>query len=117
MYNLIKIIQDANPKRAVANLSRRVIKLGEELGETCEAYLYVTTEEPRKELTWEDFREEAIDTAIVGIDLALTKLPIDEDKTPEEIEREVIEVFEQKLNKWRRQLERGQDATQREKHV
>ena len=117
MYNLIKIIQEANPGRSVKNISRRLHKLAEELGEVSEAYLYVTTEDPKKDKTWPDFREEAVDVAIVALDLALTKLPIDEDKTPEEIEQEVIAVFEQKLNKWRQQLEKGQDATQREKDV
>lgn len=110
-YDLIKIIHDANLARNMDNLPRRVIKLSEETGEASEAFLYASTPNSRKNITWDDFREEAVDTAIVGLDLALTTLPIDEGKTSEQIQQEVIEVFEQKLKKWKLQLSAGTDAT------
>ncbi len=114
MYNFIHRIYDFNPDRSVKNISRRLHKLTEETGETAEAYLYVTTVDNRKKLTWDDLREEALDAAIVAMDIALTRLPIDSGKTSKEIEQEVIEVIERKLAKWQKQLDTGQDATQRE---
>ena len=113
LHNLVGVIQKLNPNRDMNNLPRRVIKLSEETGEASEAFLYAPISNNRKNITWDDFREEAIDAAIIGIDLALTKLPIDEDKTPEEIHQEVMDVFEKKLNKWEVQLANGEDATQR----
>ncbi len=112
-HNLVGVIQKLNPKRDMDNLPRRVIKLSEENGETSEAFLYAPIPNNRKNITWDDFREEAIDAAIIGIDLALTKLPVDGDKTPEQIHQEVMDVFERKLNKWEIQLANGEDATQR----
>lgn len=115
MYDFIKAIYKANPQRNQKNLARRVLKLSEEVGETAEAYLYVTTVDNHKGKTWEDLREEALDAAIVGLDIALTAMPIDEGKTSEQIEQEVIEVIMKKLAKWDRQITTGRDATQREK--
>lgn len=63
----------ANPARSQANLSRRVLKLVEELGEVSEAYLGVTSGSSNgKGKTWDDFREETADVFIVGMDIALT---------------------------------------------
>ena len=117
MYDFIHRIHKINPARSRKNLARRVIKLSEETGETAEAYLYVTTENSKKDMTWDDIREEALDTAIVGLDIALTRFPTDKDRSSEEIEQEVIDVIERKLAKWQRQLDSGQDATQREKSI
>lgn len=111
-HNLVKIIQQVNPTRNMDNLTRRVIKLSEETGEASEAFLYASIISNKKNITWNDFREEAVDSAIVGIDLALTKLPIiDDGKTDDEIQKEVIEVFERKLKKWKDSLKNGHDAT------
>ena len=44
------------------NLPRRIIKLSEETGETSEAFLYASIPDNRKNITWNDFREEAIDS-------------------------------------------------------
>lgn len=116
MYNFIRRIQEFHPdKRTLQNLSRRTLKLCEEAGETAEAYLYVTSVNNRKNITWDDLREEAIDAAVVGLDIALTRLLIDSGKTSEEIEQEVIEVIERKLAKWQKQIDLELDATQHEK--
>lgn len=116
MYNFIRRIQGFHPdKRTLQNLSRRIHKLTEEMGETAEAYLYVTSINNRKNLTWDDLREEAIDAVVVGLDIALTRFPIDSGKTSEEIEQEVIEVIERKLAKWQKQIDDELDATQTEK--
>lgn len=117
MYDFIKRIHKINPARSRQNLGRRVIKLSEETGETSEAYLYATTVDSRKGITWDDIREEALDTAIVALDIAFTRMPTDKHRSSEEIELEVIDVIERKLAKWQRQLDSGQDATQREKTI
>lgn len=115
MYDVIEKIRSANPRRALQNLARKMIKLSEECGEASEAYLYVTTEINHKEKTWDDLREEAIDTAIVGIDIALTRLPIDADLTDAEIREAVDKMFQKKLDKWMKKLANNQDATLSEK--
>lgn len=89
----------ANPDRHHKTMDRRLLKLGEELGETSEAYLNVTSAMNAKNKTWDDVREEAIDTAIVAIDIALTPLPT-EDKSVDEIKQEVMRVLDRKLSKW-----------------
>ncbi len=114
MFDLLYEIYSANPNRDVKTISRRIIKLQEEIGEVSEAYLYSTTENNTKGKTWDDVREEAIDTVIIGLDIALTCFPLDDDKSPAEIEEEVIKVFERKLNRWRKQLSEKEDATQNE---
>ncbi len=95
MTDIIKLIYEANKgRRSLPNLHRRITKAGEELGELNEAYLYVTSISNSKNKTWEDVREEAVDVILMGVDLALTPLPIDHGKTPEEIEQEVVNMVE-----------------------
>lgn len=115
MYDVIDKVLRANPRRALLNLARRVIKLSEECGETSEAYLYASTEDSVKPITWIDLREEAIDTAIVGMDIALTRLPIDIDLTDAEIREAVDKMFQKKLDKWMNKLAKNQDVTLSEK--
>ncbi len=112
MTDILKMIDEANRgRRNVHNLFRRIGKAGEELGELNEAYLYVTSVQNSKNKTWEDVREEAVDLILMGVDLALTPLPIDVGKTPEEIEQEVVNMIEKKLKKWKAQIAAGKDCT------
>lgn len=74
MEDLVVMVRDVNPHRTPANLNRRLLKVLEELGETSEAYLSVSSPHNYKNKTWEDYREESVDTLIVLIDVALTKL-------------------------------------------
>lgn len=111
MYDAINEVQVANPRRDLVNLPRRMIKLGEEMGEACEAYLYASTEDSIKPITWIDLREEAVDAAIVAMDIALTSLPIDDGLSPAEIREKVDQMFQLKLKKWCRKLAKNQDAT------
>jgi NTP pyrophosphatase (non-canonical NTP hydrolase) len=76
------LIKMANPYRDYANLSRRSIKLIEELGEVAEAWLSVTSPSNGKMKTWDDVREEIADCLIVALDIAWTALPGEEDPEP-----------------------------------
>lgn len=74
MEQLVTMVRDVNPHRSPANLYRRLLKILEELGETSEAYLSVSSPHNYKAKTWLDYREEAVDSLIVLIDVALTEL-------------------------------------------
>ena len=111
-YDIMKEIYEANAgRRNVQNLHRRITKAGEEIGELGEAFLYVTSMSNTKEKTWEDVREEAVDVILMGIDLALTPLPIDKEKSSKEIQQAVLDMVEKKLNKWKAQIAAGKDCT------
>lgn len=75
MFNeLVNKVAAANPSRNADNLYRRLLKVIEEMGETSEAYLSVTSPANYKNKSWLDYREEAVDTLIVLIDISLTQL-------------------------------------------
>ncbi len=74
MDQLVTMVREVNPHRTPANLYRRLLKILEELGESSEAYLSVSSPHNYKAKTWLDYREEAVDTLIVLIDVALTEL-------------------------------------------
>lgn len=94
-------IFEANPGRNEQTLIRRIGKLAEEYGELWEAYLNVTSMNNGKNKTWDDVREEAVDVAIVALDIVATRLPTDEGKTEEEIRKEIADMLTKKLEKWR----------------
>jgi NTP pyrophosphatase (non-canonical NTP hydrolase) len=95
-------IRAANPSRHHDSMARRILKIGEEYGETCEAYLVSTTGKPsRKVKTHDDVREELIDVAIVALDCAVTRFPGEENLLDVEIEMKIMEVLAVKLMKWK----------------
>lgn len=99
--NLIEEIWKANKdRRKVQDPARRVIKLAEEMGECAQAYLSVTSEANEKNKTWKDVMEEAIDTAIVALDIAMTDNPEIKDKKFDEIEKYINNIINVKLEKW-----------------
>ena len=103
---MLKTIQNLNDKKA--DLARRVLKLQEEAGELAEAYLNITSKNNKKNKSWEDVREEAIDCAIVAIDIAFSvngSFYVEED-----IYEQVQEVFARKLDKWKRSRDTGTDV-------
>ena len=101
MGDFLARVEKANTPRAFATMARRIIKIGEELGELGEAFLVSTTTAPsRKVKTYADVREEAIDVAIVALDVALTPMPGEEAMTPEQIRNEVMATLDIKLAKW-----------------
>lgn len=101
MYNILKEIQEANPKRSKNNIGRRIRKAMEELGEVSEAELSVTSNLNKKNKSWEDVLEESVDVAIVAMDIALT------DNSFEDVEN----MFKRKLNKWLIQIQNDTDTT------
>lgn len=100
-FDIVHEVKAINPSRSFNQLSRRIMKLGEELGELNEAYLAVTSEVNYKNKTWTDVREEAADAVIVSLDILLTATPDLVDLTPEEQEALVYEMVHAKLEKWR----------------
>lgn len=72
---IVQDIFDANPERSHDCIRRRLLKILEELGEGSEAYLSITGSSNYKNKSWEDYREEGVDTLIVMVDVALTSLP------------------------------------------
>lgn len=99
--DILNAVDSSNPTRSKNNLSRRLIKLGEEFGELNEAYLNVTDGFNFKNKSWKDVREEAIDVAIIALDIALLE-PDGEENTHEEIYKEI----DRKLTKWKNNIER-----------
>lgn len=73
--DIVYDVQRANPTRSSVGIRRRLLKILEELGETSEAYLSRTAPGNYKNKSWEDYREESVDTLIVLLDVALTDLP------------------------------------------
>jgi hypothetical protein len=116
--DIIQLILEINARRTPDQLARRVIKLQEECGELAEAYLGVTSSYNRKHKTWPDIREEAIDTALVALDVALTPTPEEYAQNRdyldmyEEIRADIQRVVKRKLAKWARaQKKRGTAIT------
>lgn len=75
MFEIVKLIKDANPNRSNANIIRRCWNVIEEHGEVAEAYRSATCQFNGKNKTWDDVREEIVDVLIVVTDIALTPLP------------------------------------------
>lgn len=72
---MIRDIERANVERNFTTVPRRLMKIGEELGEVAEAFLGVTSLSNPKGKTLHDLREEVADVMIVAIDTALTPVP------------------------------------------
>lgn len=104
LQQIYAVTSKRNPTYNERYLSRRVIKIGEESGEVSEAFLSVTSDSNGKNKTFNDVREEAVDTAIVGLDIALTKFPGEEDWDDEKLYTAVENMLAKKLAKWRKKL-------------
>lgn len=102
MKDLLALVAAANPKRTHENITRRLLKATEELGEVSQAYLAVTSKRNRKAKTWDDVREEVADVLIVMVDIALTPLPDREKQSRGEVREALIEEVQRKLAKWQR---------------
>lgn len=103
--------------RTYDTLERRLGKTMEELGELAEAILSVTSSSNAKGKNHMDILEEAVDVAIMGIDIALTK-PDDMslDMSDDEWRQIVKDMFETKLAKWGNQIEAGRSLIQTTNH-
>lgn len=105
---IVKKIQEIGSEtRNPTSLVRRCLKATEEVGELAEAALCVTSLDKSKGKTWEDVTEEAIDVAIMGIDIALSKPPGFGDVSDEDWRRLVTHIFDLKLKVWKHKLQGG----------
>lgn len=115
MIDAIQKIEAANSNRSESNLERRILKIGEELGELSEAYLSITSTLNDRNKTWDDVREEAIDIMIIAADVALTVLETDpgvkiehdpishllwDEETTKAVYQKVHSELDRKLQKW-----------------
>lgn len=71
-HQIVEDIRKANPFRSPDSVRRRLLKILEEVGEASEAYLSRTGIGNYKNKSWDDYREESVDTLIVLVDVALT---------------------------------------------
>tara|TARA_R110000823_G_scaffold115491_2_gene238169 strand:+ start:381 stop:719 length:339 start_codon:yes stop_codon:yes gene_type:complete len=108
MSDILKQVEQEGNKRTIDNISRRIMKAGEELGELNEAFLSVTSPSNDKKHYWVDVIGEAVDVAIMGLDIALT--PIN-GLTTEKQEKLVRSILVTKLQKWATQVEEGRSIT------
>lgn len=101
---LTDVQEIGEPQRRVDNVVRRSLKAAEETGELAEAVLSATSLSGGKGKHWMDIVEEAVDVAIRGIDMALTKPPEWQDIDDEMWRSIVKKIFELKLAKWQKQV-------------
>lgn len=103
--DIVKEVQRVGrPMRSSNTLERRIMKTMEEVGELSEAFLSYTSAKNPKEKGAQDILEEAVDVAIMGLDIALTQLEFDSGVTEEYYRKVVYEVFRAKLAKWEQQV-------------
>lgn len=89
--------------RDLNKLIYRTAKLAEEAGE-CNGALISVDNKSYKNLSYMDVLEEALDTFIVSIDIALTDFPEFNDKSQEEKNDIIFGIINKKLNKWEKTL-------------
>ena len=109
--DIIKAVQlVGDTERGTRNIERRLAKATEELGELAEAVIDVTSHHHSKGKSPEDIMEEAVDLAIVAVDIALTRIGVANDVDDNEM-REMVELmFGRKLNKWQKQVTEGRST-------
>lgn len=108
MIDIIKSIYDAKIKKGKLDIKkprmvRRALKLSEETGEVSEAVLGITgkDEENYKNKTYDDVREELVDTIIVAFDFLYSKFPDEnQEMTYDDIDKNRKEIFSKKIEKW-----------------
>jgi NTP pyrophosphatase (non-canonical NTP hydrolase) len=105
MDQLIHKIRHANPKRRIKQIERRLLKLGEELGEVNQAYISSTSKNNRKNKTWKDVREELCDVIIIAMDILLTEMPdenynhFSDEEKEKSIDQRILNEIDRKLTK------------------
>jgi NTP pyrophosphatase (non-canonical NTP hydrolase) len=100
MDRLIERVLLANPKRKAKNLDRRIMKLGEEYGETVQAFLAITSKNNLKKKSWDDVREELVDCLILNLDILLTEMPDQKNTSVEDRIGIIYSELDRKLSKW-----------------
>jgi NTP pyrophosphatase (non-canonical NTP hydrolase) len=110
LKDIYKIANAKQPHYDERYLNRRVTKMSEETGECSQAFLSVTSEENSKNKTFTDVREEAVDAAIVSLDVAMTRFPGEENLSEDEIIALVEAMVSKKLKKWVKKVKKKQDT-------
>jgi NTP pyrophosphatase (non-canonical NTP hydrolase) len=88
-----------------------MLKLGEEYGEACQAFLSVSSENNSKKKSWADVREELVDVLVVTLDLLCHQMPDEKDMTREEKFASVEKIFDHKLDKWVKKIKKSEDTS------
>lgn len=103
-----RILDVGRTTRKNSNLERRLTKATEELGELAEAILSMTSLKNTKGKTKDDVISEAVDVAILVMDIALT---MDQRILSGDVRIEKIQkIFNQKLDKWEQSLKSEEAA-------
>lgn len=89
--------------RDLKKLIYRTAKLAEEAGE-CNGALISVDNRSYKNLTYMDVLEEALDTWIVSVDIALSDFPEFSGKSREERNDIIFGIIDKKLNKWEKTI-------------
>ena len=111
MTDIIAKVHEANKSRTMDIFDRRVIKLGEEYGEACQAFLSVSSENNSKNKSWPDVREELVDVVIVALDLLLHEMPDESNTTLESKAAAIHSELDRKLRKWHKKQKRKDDVS------
>lgn len=101
-FDLIAEVRAHHDERSMARLGRRLMKLGEEYGESLQAYLALTGPSNYKKITPADLREELIDVCLVAMDALLHRVPGEERLTDVELNEVLIAEFKRKIKKWKK---------------
>ena len=100
IIDIIKRIKEIGYEgRDLKNLIYRTAKLSEEAGE-CNGAMISVDKKSYKNLTYMDVLEEALDTFIVAVDIALSDFPEFTNKTEEEKNDVIFGILNKKLDKW-----------------
>ena len=110
MTDLIKKVYDTNRARDMEIFSRRLLKLGEEYGEACQAFLSVSSENNGKNKTWADVREELVDVLVVTVDLLCHDLPDEPESNVVSKAKIVTDLLDRKLDKWTKKIKKKQET-------
>lgn len=114
MPDIIKKIYDAKIQKGKLEIKksrmiRRALKLSEESGEVSEAVLGVTgkEEENYKNKSYDDVREELVDSIIVAVDFLYSTFPDEKDDLSfEDVSKLREDIFNKKIDKWLAKKER-----------
>jgi NTP pyrophosphatase (non-canonical NTP hydrolase) len=111
MDDLFGKVFQTNRQRVMDIFDRRMLKLGEEYGEACQAYLSVSSENNSKKKSWDDVREELVDVLVVTLDLLCHTMPDEKDMTEEEKLASVTKILNRKLDKWAKKIKKSEDTS------
>jgi len=111
MPDMFNKVHATNRQRVMEIFDRRMLKLGEEYGEACQAFLSISSESNSKKKSWADVREELVDVLVVTLDLLCHQMPDEKDMTAEEKLASITKVLDRKLDKWAKKIKKSEDTS------